>query len=125
MKKTILITLAIMVLALPVVAQMESAQQAVQPLAWNYTFCDTANATDWKLIDIGATAYVELLSFYTTKDCSLRYVAKSTAEISAPTTYYRLDATSELVISNPGGIDSLIVYNEGTEAEYRIFGQRR
>jgi len=124
MKRVVMILLALGLLAGSAWGQLESTQFANQPLNLTYAFCDTALASDVKVVDV--TGRVEVLTFNSDKACSLRYVANAGAIYSAPANCYRVAAGAVFTMSNRNGIDSLFIYNEeATEAKHCLLGQRR
>jgi len=124
MKRLVIALALIAILAGPIGAVDEPSQRAVQPLSLTYAFCDTAAASDTKVIDI--PGHIELVTFSSDQPCSLRYVAKITGVFAAPGSCYRLGAGAVLDISNRYGIDSLFVYNESAStANHALLGQRR
>jgi len=124
MKRVVVALALVAILAGPAGAVDEPTQRAVQPLSLIFAFCDTAAASDTKVIDI--LGHVEVVTFSSDQPCSLRYVAKVTGVFAAPGSCYRLGAGAVLDISNRYGVDSLFVYNESaTVANHAILGQRR
>jgi hypothetical protein len=124
MRRLILTLALVLTLTAPLGAALETSQEAVQPLSLTYAFCDTALASDVKLIDV--TGYVEVITFWSDQACSVKYIARSNADHSAPTNCCRIGAGAVFTIANEDGIDSLYIYNEsGSEANHCVLGERR